>query len=102
MYNISMHAETISYTHARQHLAEVMDTCINDSQPILIKRSRKASVVMVPYDDWRSEQETAHILSDPELAAHIRESMTEHDRGESTIMSMSDIRKLLDLDEENV
>lgn len=92
-----MHAETVSYSSARQNLAKLMNTCVGDSQPILIK-GRKASVVMIPYDDWRSEQETAYILSNPELAAHVREGLAQAERGETVPVTHDDIRKLLGLD----
>lgn len=99
LYNSVMHAETVSYSAARQNLAKLMNTCVEDSQPILIK-GRKASVVMVPYDDWRAEQETSHILSDPELASHVREGLAQAQRGETIPMTLEQLDAFLGIKDE--
>lgn len=74
MYNNAMTPVTISYTAARQNLTKVMRECVEDSIPVIIT-SRKNKVVMVPYDDWASEQETRYLLENPVMAAHLAASL---------------------------
>lgn len=84
----------LSYTAARQNLADTIRTCVDDSLPIIIS-SRGRKVVMIPYDEWESEQETQHILSNQEGSAHVREGIAQIERGETIPMTKDDILNLI-------
>ena len=78
-YAVIMHA--ISYTHARNHLAEVIDAVCADRNPVLITRQKGPSVVMLSWDDYRSMEETAYLLRSPKNAARLAESIAEVSAG---------------------
>ena len=69
--------KAISYTHARNNLAEVSDAVCADRTPVLITRQGGPSVVMLSWDDYRSIEETAYLLRSPKNAARLAESIAE-------------------------
>ncbi len=71
----------VTYSKARQNLASLMKECVDDSQPVVIT-SRRGNVVMLPYDDWASEEETRYLLGNPENRAHLLRSLEQAKRGE--------------------
>ena len=74
-YDLFMQA--ISYTHARNNLAEVSDTVCTDRNPVLITRQGGPSVVMLSWDDYRSLEETSYLLRSPKNAARLAEAIAE-------------------------
>ena len=56
--------KTISITHARQNIYNLVDDTILSSEPLQIT-SRKGNVVLVSEEDWKSIQETIYLLSVP-------------------------------------
>ena len=73
--------KAISYTHARNHLAEVSDAVCEDRNPVLITRQGSPSVVLLSWDDFRSYEETAYLLRSPKNATRLVESLAEADAG---------------------
>jgi antitoxin YefM len=53
---------TISYTTAREKLAQTMDRVCDDHEPVVITRQKQRSVVMLSLEDYDSLQETAYLL----------------------------------------
>jgi antitoxin YefM len=56
---------TISYTEARESLASVWDETVSTREPVIISRRGSETVVLVPWDEWRSVVETAHLHRSP-------------------------------------
>ena len=63
--------DTISYSHTRQRLAEVMDRVNDDHAPILITRQNGRAVVMMSLDDYNALEETAYLLRSPKNAKRL-------------------------------
>ena len=76
-----MATDAISYTQARQNLAETMDAVCENHAPIIITRQKAQSVVMMSLEDYNSIQETAYLLSSPANAAHLRNSLVSAHEG---------------------
>ena len=53
---------TITYSSAREKLAETMDQVCDDHQPVIITRQKQRSVVMLSLDDYEALNETAYLL----------------------------------------
>lgn len=66
----------ISVTDARAKLYALVDQASEESEPILITGKRN-NAVLVSENDWRSIQETLHLLSIPGMRESIREGMNE-------------------------
>ena len=67
--------DTISYSHTRQRLAEVMDRVNDDHAPILITRQNGRAVVMMSLDDYNALEETAYLLRSPKNAKRLMTSV---------------------------
>lgn len=66
----------ISITDARARLYALVDQASEESEPILITGKRN-NAVLVSENDWRSIQETLHLLSISGMRESIRDGMNE-------------------------
>ena len=62
---------TISYTAARENLAETMDRVCDDHQPVIITRQKQRSVVVLSLEDYEALNETAYLLRSPANARRL-------------------------------
>jgi antitoxin YefM len=76
--------DTITYTHARSHLAETMEKVCDDHALVIITRKNKRSVVMISLEDYQALEETAYLLRSPKNARRLLESMAELEAGRGT------------------
>jgi prevent-host-death family protein len=67
---------TSSATAARSRLYKLLDQARETSEPILIT-GKRGNGVLVSENDWRSIQETLHLLSIPGMRESIRDGMVE-------------------------
>lgn len=65
---------SINATKARAELYKLLEQVAETHQPVEI-RGRKGSAVLVSEEDWRSIQETLHLLSVPGMRESIAEGM---------------------------
>ncbi len=67
---------TLSYTELRSNLARTMDEAIASRDAILVTRQGgKGNVVLMAEAEFRSWQETIHLLSSPANAARLLQSV---------------------------
>ncbi len=71
----------MNYTEARNGLAEAMRRTVEDKDPITITRNGLGAVVMIAEDEYRSIQETLHLLSTPANAERIRRGLLDYEQG---------------------
>lgn len=62
---------TISYTTAREKLAQTMDRVCDDHHPVVITRQKQRSVVMLSLEDYEALKETAYLLKSPANARRL-------------------------------
>ena len=86
--------ETISYTAARQNLAETMDKVIEGHDTVIITRQKAGAVVMMSLEDFNSMQETMHLLGNPANAAHLRRAIADIETGNITEITLDDLDKI--------
>jgi len=67
---------TISITEARSKLYKLVDQAAAESTPILIT-GKRGNAVLVSEDDWRSIQETLHLVSIPGMRESIQAGLAE-------------------------
>jgi antitoxin YefM len=65
---------SITATEARKRLYSLLDDVASSHEPIEIT-GRRTSAVLISEDDWRSVQETLHLLSIPGMRESILEGM---------------------------
>jgi len=71
--------EVMTYSDARAQLKGVMDRAIVDGQEVVVTRKKGEAVVVVSLDAWNSINETLHLLSSPQNAERLRQSIAELD-----------------------
>jgi antitoxin YefM len=73
--------EIVSYSETRANLKAILDRVVNDCTPIAITRQRGKPVVMISMDDWTAMQETRYLLSNPNNAKKLMESIAQIEAG---------------------
>lgn len=73
--------DAITYTAARQNLAQTMNRVCLDHDPIIITRSNEQSVVMISLEDYNSMLETSYLLRNPKNAKRLLESISQLEAG---------------------
>ena len=68
--------KTISATMARSDLYRVIDSALEDHEPIQIT-GKRGNAVLVSEADWRAIQETLYLVSIPGMRDSIREGLAE-------------------------
>jgi antitoxin YefM len=79
---------TITYSTARDHLAEVWDKTVSTREPVVVSRRGAESIVMLPLEEWEGLQETAHLLRSPANAERILDALKRLDNGEGELLSV--------------
>ena len=62
---------SVSYSYARQNLASLLDQAEDSQEPIFISRRNREEMVLLPAAEFRSVEETAHLLRSPENARRL-------------------------------
>ena len=73
---------TITYTEARQKLAETMARVCKDHAPVVITKQFDKPVVMMSLEDYEALLETAYLLRSPRNARRLLESIQELEHGD--------------------
>lgn len=72
---------TITYTHARSHLAQTMEQICDDHVPVIITRKNQRPVVMISLEDYQALEETTYLLRSPKNARRLLEAVAELESG---------------------
>lgn len=75
---------TVSFSESRANYARTLDSVVEDREEVIVTRSGKESVVIVSLDDYRSLQEAAYLLRNPDNAARILRSIERLESGGGT------------------
>ena len=73
--------KAITYTAARENLAETMDRVCEDRSPVIITRKRDQAVVMMSLEEFEALEETAYLLKSPANARRLLESIQQLEAG---------------------
>jgi antitoxin YefM len=72
--------KTISYSHLRRNLVDVLDNVVENREPVIIMREPgKPGVVLMPHEDFRSYEETRYLLQSPRNADRLLKAVAELD-----------------------
>lgn len=88
-----MTTKVISYTEARNNLTGVINDVLQNCMPIVIS-SRGKRVVVIPEDEYTSFVETDYLLRSPANAERLAESKRQAENGETSRISLSDLKKM--------
>ena len=88
MYAIPPIMKTLFSTELRATLSAVMDQVNDDHEPVIVTRAKGRPVVMVSLEDWASMDETTYLLSSPENALRLRESIRQLNEGKGVVRDL--------------
>jgi antitoxin YefM len=90
---------TVSYSHARDNLADLWDQVEDSREEIVLQRRGHEDLALVPAQELRSLQETAHLLRSPRNAVRLLRALTRSRAGEdgNTYESIAALGKELGL-----
>ncbi|WP_027328507.1 type II toxin-antitoxin system Phd/YefM family antitoxin [Marinimicrobium agarilyticum] len=74
--------EIISFSAFRENLASFMDKVNEGHAPLMIRRSKTRSAVLMSLEDFQAYEETCHLLSTRANAHALQTSIKEAERGE--------------------
>ena len=83
-------SQAITYSEARQNLAETMSRVCDHREPVIITRQKSPSVVMMSLEDYNAIMETAYLLRSPANAARLRKAMQAADAGKAMPHELED------------
>lgn len=92
---------TATYTHAREHLAEIWDEVENSQTPIVLQRRGHQDMALIPADELASLRETAHLLRSPKNAARLLAALARSNRRSARPVTLDQLRADLGLDAES-
>ncbi|MEJ7809588.1 MAG: type II toxin-antitoxin system Phd/YefM family antitoxin [Gemmatimonadaceae bacterium] len=91
-------ALTVTYSHARDHLAEVWDEVEESREVAVIRRRGHEDMALIPADELASLRETAHLLRSPANAARLLAALSRGRRGTTPRADLTVLRREMGLD----
>jgi antitoxin YefM len=83
LYNISYNLldamNVIGYSAARQRLAKLMDSVVEDRRPVVLTRRKAPAVVMIALEEYEAMAETLHLLRSPKNARRLQKATRDAD-----------------------
>lgn len=67
--------EQVSYSYARQNLAKILRQAEERQEPVIIRRRGREDMALIPADELRSLEETAHLLRSPKNAQRLLQAL---------------------------
>jgi antitoxin YefM len=74
LYNMKVPMNVMGYSAVRQQLARVLDSVVDDRQPVVITRNKAPSVVLVALEEYEAMAETLHLLRSPANARRLQKA----------------------------
>ncbi len=87
----------ISYSHARENLAEILDSIEDTREVAVITRRGHEDMALIPADELASLRETAYLLRSPQNAARLLSALHRARRGGKTPVDLAELRRQLGL-----
>jgi antitoxin YefM len=92
-------AGKVSYSHARNHLAQLWDEVEDSREVAVIHRRGHEDMALIPADELSSLRETAYLLRSPENAARLLAALHRARRGDTPRRDLAALRRELGLDD---
>jgi antitoxin YefM len=89
----------VSYSHARDHLAELWNQVEDSREAAVISRRGHEDMALIPADELAGLRETAYLLRSPRNAARLLAALTRARRSQTAAKELATLRKELGLAE---
>jgi antitoxin YefM len=90
-------AVTVSYSHAREHLAEIWNEVEDTRDVAVIQRRGHEDMALIPAGELASLRETAYLLRSPANAARLLAALPRARSGKSRAQTLASLRAELGL-----
>jgi antitoxin YefM len=90
---------TINFSDARSNLKKVLDTVADDHDITLIKRRDAEDAVVMSLREYNSWRETIYLMSSPENARRLKQSLVELDAGKGVVRELVEVSGTLQVRE---
>ena len=90
-------AITVSYSHAREHLAEILSDVEDSRDVAVIQRRGHEDIALIPAAELSSLRETAYLLRSPANAARLLAALTRARKGGTKSVDLAALRAELGL-----
>lgn len=80
----------MTYSESRANYAKVLNSVIDDQEEVVITRSGKESVVMIPMNQYESMKETMYLKSFPANHLHLLKAIDDLRRGSGEIHELDE------------
>jgi antitoxin YefM len=87
-----------TYTHARAHLASLIDEVAKNREVVIIKRRNSEDVAMIAADELAGILETAHLLRSPANAERLLSTLERVRKGRGTPQTIDGLRNEVGLE----
>jgi antitoxin YefM len=62
---------TVTYSAFKSNMENTIQSIIETHQPVIVRKNRRSSVVVMPLEDYQALTETKYLLSSPANAARL-------------------------------
>lgn len=84
---------TTNDTDLRNNLKGYFDKVVDDCEPLTMQRPNKASVAVIPMEEYNAIKETEYILRSPKMVDIIRQGEREIAEGMGTVVNPGNLWK---------
>jgi antitoxin YefM len=91
-------SEQVSYSYARQNLAKVLRVAEDSQKPVIITRRGHEDMALIPADELKSLEESAHLLRSPKNARRLLHALQSALENEGVSDSPASLRGQLGLE----
>jgi antitoxin YefM len=74
--------DIINYSQIKNNLSQTMTTVCDNHQPVIVSHKNNRAVVIISLEDYQALQETAYLLSSPNNAKRLMESIAQLEAGQ--------------------
>ena len=82
--------EQMTYSDFRQHLARTLDRVADNHTPVMITRQSRAPAIVISLSDFRSYEETAHLMSSMNNANRLNQAIEQLNKQQGQSHSLID------------
>lgn len=91
-------ATQVSYSYARDNLAEVLETAEDTREAVILRRRNHEDIALIPTAELRSLEETAHLLRSPRNAQRLLAALQRALQSSMAPQSVAELRRDLRLE----
>ena len=82
---------TATYSDLRSNLKDSLDRVVRDSDNVIVNRGGGSAVVIMSLEEYEAMQETAYVMSQPDLVEAIRQGDDDVKNGNYEIVNIDEL-----------